>query len=98
MNLLRAYRTHPRPRFKESVQWAFDDLAPAKAIAEMPALPLLVVSGGRDPIAPPAHGERLYDRAKAPKQRYVVRAGSHLTLIFLAETAALVGEWFASTL
>jgi alpha-beta hydrolase superfamily lysophospholipase len=97
-NLLRLYRARPRPRFAESVQWVFDDLAPAKTIAGMPSLPLLIVSGGRDPIAPQEHGERLCERAKEPKECRIVRAGSHFTLIFLAETAELVGKWFAKQL
>ena len=97
-NLLRLYRTHPRARWAEGVEWAFDDLSPARYVAQMPSLPLLIVNGGRDPIARRWHGERLYERAREPKEWRVVRPASHLTLIFLPETAQLVGEWFLKNL
>jgi alpha-beta hydrolase superfamily lysophospholipase len=93
-NLLRLYLTHPRPKLAEPVEWVFDDLCPARYVAEMPSVPLLIVSGTRDPIARRWHGERLYERAKEPKAWHIVRFASHFSLTFLAETARLVGDWF----
>lgn len=97
-SLLRLYRTHPRPRFAQPLEWVFDTLAPATHIATMPALPLLLVYGGRDPIAPTHHGEVLFERAHTPKEWRLVRMGSHLSLIFLVETAERVAGWFEERL
>ena len=97
-NLLQCYRSHPRARFAQPIEWIFDDLAPARYVARLPRVPLLFVYGRRDAIAPPHHGRRLYARAKGDKEWQLVRGASHLSLIFAEETAKRVGEWFARRL
>lgn len=93
-NLLRAYLARIRARFVEPVSWVFDDLAPSATIGHLPQLPLLIVNGQRDPIAPPDYGKRLFQRARPPRARHVVYGGSHLNLIFIPETVQLVVSWF----
>jgi alpha-beta hydrolase superfamily lysophospholipase len=97
-NLWRLYRTHPGSRFAQPLEWVFDDLCPARRIARIPPVPLLLVYGGRDPIAPAAHGRRLFDRARGDKTWKLVRHASHLSLIFMSEAAECVGDWFAKQL
>ncbi|MFN2133393.1 MAG: alpha/beta hydrolase [Anaerolineae bacterium] len=97
-NLWRAYRHHPRPRFGQPIEWVFDDLAASRYIACLPQVPLLLIYGRRDPIAPPWHGRRLFSRTRGPKEWRLVRGTSHLSLIFATQTRETVGEWFARTL
>lgn len=97
-NLWRVYRRHPRPRFAQPIEWVFDDLAPSRYIACLPQVPLFLVYGRRDPIAPPCHGRRLYSRARRPKEWHLVAGTSHLSLTFATRTRDAVGEWFARTL
>jgi pimeloyl-ACP methyl ester carboxylesterase len=97
-NLLQAYRSHPRARFAQPIEWIFDDLAPARYVAQLPRVPLLFVYGRRDHVAPSHHGRRLYARARGAKEWQLVRGASHLSLIFAEETAQRVGEWFARRL
>jgi alpha-beta hydrolase superfamily lysophospholipase len=97
-NLWRVYRRHPRPRLAQPIEWIFDDLAPACYVASLPRVPLLLIHGRRDPIAPPKHGRRLYSRARGNKEQRLVRGTSHLSLIFATQTREVVGEWFARTL
>lgn len=97
-NLVRHYRRHPRPRLAQPIEWIFDDLAPARYVSRLPRVPLLLIYGRRDPVAPPQHGRRLYARAVGSKEWRLVRGASHLSLIFVEGTAQRVGEWFASRL
>jgi alpha-beta hydrolase superfamily lysophospholipase len=97
-NLLRHYQSHPRPRFAQPIEWIFDDLAPSRHVSRLPRVPLLLVYGRRDAIAPPQHGRRLYDRAVGRVAWQLVRGASHLSLIFVEGTGQRVGEWFASQL
>ena len=96
VNLWRRYSA--RAHLAVPIEWIIDDLAPAHHIAHIPSLPMLIVNGSRDPVAPPAHGRRLFERAACPKTWKVIRGGSHLSLIFMSKTAELVGDWFATQL
>jgi alpha-beta hydrolase superfamily lysophospholipase len=98
LNLVRHYQSHPRPRLGQPIEWIFDELAPARDIRRLPPVPLLLVYGRRDPIAPPHHGERLYARARGSKEWHLQWGASHLSLIFVDGTAARVGQWFARRL
>jgi alpha-beta hydrolase superfamily lysophospholipase len=97
-NLWHLYRSHPRPRLTHPIERVFDDLAAAHHVSGLPRVPLLFVYGRRDAIAPPRHGRRLYARAKGEKEWRLVRGASHLSLIFVTQTADTVGRWFARTL
>jgi alpha-beta hydrolase superfamily lysophospholipase len=57
--------------------------------------PLHLVYGGRDHIAPPAHGRRLHQAAHVPCQLTIVPRASHLTLILMPQTTSAVADWFA---
>jgi hypothetical protein len=97
-NLARHSLALPQPRFARSLERVFDELAPAHHVRGLPAIPLLLVYGGRDAVAPCAHGERLLARAKGPTAWYCVRAASHVTLIFSDECAQRVAQWFGQVL
>jgi pimeloyl-ACP methyl ester carboxylesterase len=88
----------PASRFSCSLEEMFDQLRPDEVISELPSLPLLIVGGGRDPIAPIAHSNRLFRRANEPKTQHIIEPASHVTLIFMAKTVNLVTDWFAEVL
>ncbi|MBN1641029.1 MAG: alpha/beta fold hydrolase [Anaerolineae bacterium] len=98
VNLMRRAFGQPRAHFPHSIGWVFDQLAPADHVGRLSGIPLLLVYGGRDGVAPRSHGERLLAHALEPKAWHCVRAGSHLTLIFLDECAEVVASWFGEAL
>ncbi len=55
-----------------------DDYSPARSVACVSPIPLLLVHGDRDRIVPLAHGERLYDAAAEPKTLWVAPGGGHI--------------------
>ena len=89
---------NPRSNFADTLDEVFAELRPEEYMAQVPSLPLLIVNGGRDPIAPVEHGRRLFARASEPKVHQIVRPASHVSLIFMHKTANLVADWFANHL
>ena len=55
----------------------FSDLSPIEAIGSLAPRPLLLVHGDADEIVPPAHAERLFERAREPKELVRIPGGSH---------------------
>jgi alpha-beta hydrolase superfamily lysophospholipase len=98
LNLARRAHAQQPSVLAQSIERVFDELAPAHYVRRLPGIPLLLVFGGRDGVAPCAHGKRLLARAPEPKTWLCVRAGSHLTLIFLDACAQAVADWFAEEL
>ncbi len=97
-NLLHFFLTQKGGLFVQSLEQVFDFLAPARYISSLPSLPLLIVYGGRDAVAPPDHAARLFHSARPPKEKRCIRPASHVSLIFMSETAHVVGEWFEQVL
>lgn len=60
--------------------------------------PLHLIYGQRDGIAPPQHGQRLYQVATAPCQLTIVPGASHLTLVLMPQTTHTLADWFAEYL
>ncbi len=93
------YQTwQPLSDFDPSLEAVINALHPEEFAGEMPPLPLLFIYGGRDPIAPVEYGLRLYERARHPKSFKTIRAASHVSLIFIRETAEVVRDWFVNQL
>jgi len=93
------YRTWtPHSDFVPDMETVINALHPDEHIGHIPPLPMLLLYGERDPIAPVEHGLRLYERANHPKTFRTIRAASHVSLIFMRETAEVVGAWFAEHL
>jgi uncharacterized protein len=55
-----------------------DRYAPEGVLAEISPVPLLVIHGDRDQIVPVHHGQRIYDRAKAPKWFWKLEGVGHI--------------------
>ncbi len=94
--LYRAWK--PQGFFDPDLHTVINAIRPQDRVTDMPAVPTLFVYGGRDPIATLEHGQMLYSRTKPPKAFHIVRSASHVSLIFIRETAALVADWFETHL
>ncbi|MBN1933825.1 MAG: alpha/beta fold hydrolase [Anaerolineae bacterium] len=93
------YRTWtPLSDFDPSLEAVINALHPEDYIGDALPLPLLFVYGGRDHVAPIEHGLCILEPAKQPKSFRIVRAASHVSLIFMQETAGLVRDWFINQL
>jgi hypothetical protein len=55
-----------------------DQYSPAGAVAGISPIPLLIIHGDHDPIVPVAHGKRLFELAREPKQLWIVPGGGHI--------------------
>lgn len=55
-----------------------DEFSPIDAVDEIAPIPLLLVHGEQDTIVPPAHSERLYAAARAPKTLWLVERAGHI--------------------
>jgi uncharacterized protein len=55
-----------------------DDYSPADSVAAISPLPLLLIQGDLDAVVPLHHSLRLYERAKAPKERWVIPGAGHI--------------------
>lgn len=65
-------------------------------IAEIEAIPKLILHGDRDDVVPVAHAHRLYTHAREPKDLVIIRgAGHRLRFDHEAMNAAL--QWLAQT-
>lgn len=70
-----------------------DDLDPVATVSEVSPIPLLLVHGTRDPIVPPAHGERLYAAARAPKTLWRVDGAGHIQAFQHPQWRARLAAW-----
>jgi fermentation-respiration switch protein FrsA (DUF1100 family) len=55
-----------------------DRYAPEHVLAKISPVPLLVIHGDRDQIVPVHYGQRIYDRAKAPKWFWKLEGVGHI--------------------
>jgi uncharacterized protein len=82
------YRQIAREKLASSfITWPFqwlpwltvnDDYSPADSVAAISPLPLLLIQGDRDAVVPLHHSQQLYERAKEPKERWVVPGAGHI--------------------
>ncbi|NJN99204.1 MAG: alpha/beta fold hydrolase [Anaerolineales bacterium] len=69
-----------------------DLLNPRASIANLKGIPLLLVHGGRDAIAPPAAGQVL-QQAVPQAELWAIKGASHVTLTLMAEVNRRVARW-----
>jgi uncharacterized protein len=82
------YRQIAREKLASSyITWPFqwlpwltvnDDYSPADSVAAISPLPLLLIQGDQDAVVPLQHTQQLYERAKEPKERWVVPGAGHI--------------------
>jgi fermentation-respiration switch protein FrsA (DUF1100 family) len=61
------------------LSWTVSDkYSPAKAVADVGPISLLIIHGDKDLIVPTHHGQRLFDLAREPKQLWIVPGGGHI--------------------
>jgi fermentation-respiration switch protein FrsA (DUF1100 family) len=54
-----------------------DDHSPEKVVANIAPVPLLLIHGTADQVVSYRHGERLFDKARAPKELWTIKGGDH---------------------
>jgi fermentation-respiration switch protein FrsA (DUF1100 family) len=65
--------------FQLPLSWTVsDDYSPSEAVVKISPIPLLIIHGDQDPIVPVQHARELYERARAPKQLWIVAGGGHI--------------------
>ncbi len=52
-------------------------LSPKLVVADIAPVPLLIIHGTKDPVAPYDHAKTLYRQAKEPKQLWTIEGGGH---------------------
>ena len=55
-----------------------DDYSPADSVAAISPLPLLLIQGDRDEVVPLRNSQQLFERAKEPKERWVIPGAGHI--------------------
>jgi hypothetical protein len=58
-----------------------NDFSPAASIEALSPIPVLFIHGEQDLIVPVHHSQRLYDRAREPKQLWVVPDSGHIQAV-----------------
>ena len=54
-----------------------DDYSPANAVASISPLPLLLIHGDQDVVVPTHNSQQLFERAKEPKELWIVPGAGH---------------------
>ena len=55
-----------------------DSFSPVSVVGDIAPVPVLFIAGGRDRIVPPAHSERLFAAASAPKAYWLFPEAGHI--------------------
>lgn len=55
-----------------------DEYSPANSVAAISPIPLLLIHGDQDVVVPPHHSQQLFERAKEPKQLWIVPGAGHI--------------------
>jgi fermentation-respiration switch protein FrsA (DUF1100 family) len=58
-----------------------NEFSPAASIEALSPIPVLFIHGEQDLIVPVHHSQRLYDRAREPKQLWVVPDSGHIQAV-----------------
>ena len=65
--------------FQYPLSWTVsDEYSPARNVARISPIPLLIIHGDQDQIVPLQNGQRLYELAREPKQLWIVQGGNHI--------------------
>ncbi len=56
-------------------------LSPEKYVGNIAPVPLLIIHGTKDPVAPYKHAERLYRKAAEPKELWTIEGGGHTSAL-----------------
>lgn len=56
-------------------------LSPEKCVGNIAPIPLLVIHGTKDPVAPYKHAENLFEKASEPKQLWTINGGGHTSAL-----------------
>jgi pimeloyl-ACP methyl ester carboxylesterase len=73
------------PLFDRTVLWEFglmegshiEDIAPARAAAQLDGRPLMVINGADDPLVPPADARKIFAAARGPRELWIVPGAGH---------------------
>jgi len=97
------YRQISREKLAGSaLTWAFqwlpwlaidDDYSPAKSIAAIAPMPLLLIQGDKDAVVPPRHAQELFEHAGEPKQLWIVPGAGHTQALGSAEVRKRLVEY-----
>jgi len=68
--------------------------SPAHTIGRVAPVPLLLIHGTHDRVIPCRHGERLFERARDPKQLWLVNGGAHTDALLRRACRRVVVEFF----
>jgi uncharacterized protein len=69
-----------------------------KVVERVSPIPLLIVHGDADPVVPFAHGERLYARAREPKEFWRMEGANHISSFSTPPARARLAAWMESKL
>lgn len=75
-----------------------DDYSPVRVVGDISPTPLLLIVGGRDPIVPPHHGERLFAHAGAPKTLWQFPDAGHIASLNAPETRQRLADYLTRIL
>ena len=81
-------------KFKGASVLVNDGLSAHRYIAAISPIPLLMLHGTADEVIPYAHGERLFEQAREPKQFIAVKNGQHIRALNELYYQQQVLQWF----
>jgi fermentation-respiration switch protein FrsA (DUF1100 family) len=81
------------------LSWTVSDkYSPARAVAAVSPIPLLIIHGDKDPIVPAHHAQRLFELAREPKQLWIVPDGGHIQAFQRESYRGRFVAWLAEVL
>jgi fermentation-respiration switch protein FrsA (DUF1100 family) len=81
------------------LSWTVSDkYSPARAVAAVSPIPLLIIHGDKDPIVPAHHAQRLFEPAREPKQLWIVPDGGHIQAFQRESYRGRFVAWLAEVL
>lgn len=75
-----------------------NDYSPLKVVDKISPIPLLIIHGERDVVAPLHHGEILFAAAREPKEMWVVKDGAHIQAFRRKEYQQRLLEYLAGVM
>ena len=75
-----------------------DRYRPIDRIAELAPLPILIIQGEADPIVPTHHGNALFERAREPKQLWLLPDTGHIQAFARLENRRRLRDYLAGIL
>jgi pimeloyl-ACP methyl ester carboxylesterase len=76
-------------RFRRGVIWVTErrlglrlgQIAPADYVADLAPVPVLLLTGSEDGLAPPSDAERLFERCRGPRQLTLIPGADHASMV-----------------